>query len=428
MRPLDQVSANPFYAGNFPAYSAQMQPGLGNIQASQNSILPSLYNSQQDYGSPTYAEGGQVSLKDIAQHLSNMGQGDDSVLAHIHPLEAMELSKKYGSSGINPITGLPQYGFKIGRFFKKLLPVVGAVVGSVLGGPAGGTIGGALGGAAKGQSGKHGLFKGSLLKPSLTGAGIGLGTGLGAQMLGMGPGASGMSALGKGVGQSGGFLSNIGLSNIPGLSSLFSGGAGGAGAAAGQGGILSSLGGSNLLQNGLLGAAALGIMKGKMKPAKYEAPQYTPLPELPAPREHWRPDQQPTPYTPRERVLRGFHPNVYKAGELPEFEYFEPDSPLRAYAHGGYAEHGGYTPREAGRYFHGEGGGQADKILSLLSPTEYVLDSDFMANLGDGDPDEGARKVDAARIKLRREKRSASVNKIPPKAKSFEHYLKARRR
>lgn len=55
-----------------------------------------------------------------AKKLQSYGTGGDSVLAHINPDEARTLQRAGGMS-INPITGLPEYGFlkKIGKVLKK---------------------------------------------------------------------------------------------------------------------------------------------------------------------------------------------------------------------------------------------------------------------------------------------------------------------
>lgn len=60
----------------------------------------------------------------------------------------------------------------------------------------------------------------------------------------------------------------------------------------------------------------------------------------------------------------------------------------------------------------------------MLAPGEYVWDADTVAALGDGSTEEGARKLDALRERIRRHKRSAPASKIPPKAKKPEQYLK----
>lgn len=72
----------------------------------------------------------------------------------------------------------------------------------------------------------------------------------------------------------------------------------------------------------------------------------------------------------------------------------------------------------------GPGGGQDDMVPARLSPGEYVLDADTMANLGDGNPEEGARRMDGFRERIRAHKRSGPLSSIPPKAKMPEAYLR----
>ena len=77
------------------------------------------------------------------------------------------------------------------------------------------------------------------------------------------------------------------------------------------------------------------------------------------------------------------------------------------------------------KYLRGyRGGGQSDNIMAMLSPNEYVMDAATVADLGDGNPDEGARKLDSMRENIRQHKRSASPKSIPPKSKSPEQYIK----
>jgi hypothetical protein len=75
----------------------------------------------------------------------------------------------------------------------------------------------------------------------------------------------------------------------------------------------------------------------------------------------------------------------------------------------------------------GAGGGQDDLIPALLADGEYVMDADIVAALGDGSSKEGAAKLDKFREAIRKHKRSAPLNKIPPKAKSPLAYLKEAR-
>lgn len=108
----------------------------------------------------------------------------------------------------------------------------------------------------------------------------------------------------------------------------------------------------------------------------------------------------------------------------------------RGYAVGGavnepvdyvYGPEDRYYARHAKRGFHvtGPGTGQSDDIPTMLADGEYVFDSDTVAALGDGSNKAGAAVLDKFREQIREHKRSASVDKIPPKAKSPLEYLKA---
>lgn len=72
----------------------------------------------------------------------------------------------------------------------------------------------------------------------------------------------------------------------------------------------------------------------------------------------------------------------------------------------------------------GEGGGQDDLVEARLSPGEYVFDAESVSMLGDGNNEEGARKLDELRQKLRAEKRAAPSGKIAPPAKGALSYIK----
>lgn len=73
---------------------------------------------------------------------------------------------------------------------------------------------------------------------------------------------------------------------------------------------------------------------------------------------------------------------------------------------------------------HGNGSGQDDLVHAKLSPGEYVMDADTVASLGDGNNAHGAKVLDAWREELRKHKRSANENAIPPKANTPSSYLK----
>jgi hypothetical protein len=74
----------------------------------------------------------------------------------------------------------------------------------------------------------------------------------------------------------------------------------------------------------------------------------------------------------------------------------------------------------AHKQHHKEGG----KVPAMIADGEYVLPSAFVSALGKGDSDIGAANLDKMRHALREHKRSAPINKIPPKSKSPLEYLR----
>lgn len=77
-----------------------------------------------------------------------------------------------------------------------------------------------------------------------------------------------------------------------------------------------------------------------------------------------------------------------------------------------------------GHFVQGAGDGQSDDIPAMLADGEYVFDADTVAALGNGSSKAGALQLDKMRESIRKHKRSAPHNKIPPKAKSPLEYLK----
>ena len=101
-------------------------------------------------------------------------------------------------------------------------------------------------------------------------------------------------------------------------------------------------------------------------------------------------------------------------------------APANHFARGGLStmhtmQHGEHTG--AGPVY-GAGGGQDDLVPARLSPGEYVFDADTVAQLGDGNSEEGARRLDAWRKHLREHKRGAPSSEIPPKARDPQYYLR----
>lgn len=86
---------------------------------------------------------------------------------------------------------------------------------------------------------------------------------------------------------------------------------------------------------------------------------------------------------------------------------------LRVLAHGGSAQH-----------VRGPGSGREDLVEALLSADEYVIDAETVAMLGDGSPEEGARRLDEMRQNVRRHKGKAlAKGKFSPNAKAPEQYI-----
>ena len=73
---------------------------------------------------------------------------------------------------------------------------------------------------------------------------------------------------------------------------------------------------------------------------------------------------------------------------------------------------------------HGPGDGQSDDIPAMLADGEYVIDAETVAQIGNGSTKAGAQALDKFRESIRAHKRSAPINKIPPKTKALTSYLK----
>lgn len=84
----------------------------------------------------------------------------------------------------------------------------------------------------------------------------------------------------------------------------------------------------------------------------------------------------------------------------------------------------GYQSGGPRRLVKGPGTGRSDDIPARLSDGEYVMDAETVALLGDGSTDEGARRLDALRQKLRMQKgKQLARGKFSSAAKNPEEYL-----
>lgn len=199
--------------------------------AETNTAYPQGYN-------PTgYAKGGKVQNTKkkgqnspypmLAEMIRQQGKGEDTILAHINPLEAMMLKSMGGSGTINKKTGLPQFGFfnNPGKWLKSVAGGgLGAIIGNMIlpgvGGMVGGALGGGIGSKARGRkdvgaSALRGLGIGAMA-PTLAGlAGSGLNSlgasGVGGTLSKYGNDNAIMPALEKlfGIGNSGSSLGNV---------------------------------------------------------------------------------------------------------------------------------------------------------------------------------------------------------------------------
>lgn len=108
---------------------------------------------------------------------------------------------------------------------------------------------------------------------------------------------------------------------------------------------------------------------------------------------------------------------------------YAPTSSLRSglgagfnFAHGG-ALNSAINQHGDGHLVQGPGGGQDDLVPAHLSPGEWVADSNFVSALGDGNNEEGARRLYAMRRQVMRDK--GMKHDVPPKLeKSPLQYLK----
>jgi hypothetical protein len=453
---------------------------------SQDASLP---NSNMFDDNPVpYAKGGKVKGGEVkktkkpkrgnsspypvlAEMIRKQGNGEDTILAHINPLEAHILKSLGGSGTINKKTGLPQFGLfsNPAKWLKGSLGgATGAILGNMILPGIGGVIGGALGGAA----GSAARGRKDHLQAGLRGAGMGA-------ML-----PSGTSALGSLTGNQ--TLSNYGNANAI-LPSIGLGGSSGGQYASpatnmmslnGMGGgaspaqymqapavdnrsFMEKLGDnskdyltqpSNLLA---LGTAAAQYA-GREKPVKPKSPE-----QIADEERRYRNASRLTPaeleaeeayeFARREAARRlKYNALREKLGEIgslhrrvnsPEeygqkgrwLEYYDnPEltgEPIRM--NEGGEVHSPYNymaeevefPNSLAGYLQGNTGGQDDLIDAKLSDGEYVIDAATVSDLGDGNNGAGARKLDAFRESVRRHKRGGKIS-LPPKSKSLEHYLR----
>ena len=413
----------------------------------------------------------------LAEMIRQQGEGEDTILAHINPIEA-EMLKVMNGGKVNPVTGLPQFGLFSNpkKWFKSVAgPAAGVILGNMILPGIGGVIGGAFGGAAGSMVRGRNDMGQAMLRGGAMGAMLPTAASL------AGSGASSMGA--KGLG---GYLSNYGAQNAV-LPSIGLGNLGSSigGASAGNAPVSEIVAKeaantaategaksaaeksftdmlmdnsksffsqpSNLLTAAIVG----GSLMNRPKPPKEKSPE-----ELADEKKRYEMALMLTPaeqaakeaadlaaeqsrrriarnkFLPEERFnieplyVKTNSPEDYKKkGRWLEY-YNNPEfagSPVMM-KEGGLAkprmsyemEEFSY-PSGLGFYVSGESSGQGDKIPAMLSDGEYVIPADVLAHLGDGNNNAGAKKLDAMVGKVRSSK--GMKNTLPPKSKSLTAYL-----
>jgi hypothetical protein len=375
------------------------------------------------------AHGGKVGA------LAAYGRGDDDSLAHVaegelmlppefqrrHPGVLNMIHRAMSDEGmdprdyragdvidVNPHTGLPEFGFWK-TIKQNVLPVAAGAATSYL------TGSDILGGLAAGVGSK------------LMGADWGEAIGMGALT---GLGSAGLGLSGEGPGMLGELLGQTAVNgSATGPGGMF-GGVNTASATGGDdGGFLSGIGdwlGENPEKAALGATAALSLLGGAGDDAKAGDAEYKNIND-PAYAEQVRQGFDTWNVNP-EAQAPGSDYNWYAYGQVPSFMFF--DNAVQEAP--GMKEGGALSAVERGNKSalailgsvpKGSGGGQDDNVPAVLAHGEHVLDADLVSALGDGDNDEGHRKIEQMKKKIRKHKRSAPADRIPPRAKSPLEYL-----
>ena len=199
----DMAENNPYMANNasiMPNYYAEG----GMVENEEISPLIALMGQEEPNQKETKPKADNNPYPSLAEMIRQQGEGDDTVLAHINPVEA-EMLRVMNGGKINPVTGLPQFGLFSNpkKWFKSVAgPAAGVVLGNMLlpgiGGVIGGAMGGGLGSMVRGRN--------DMGQAMLRGGAMGAMVPTAASLVG-----SGANALGaKGLGAT---LSNYGAQN-----------------------------------------------------------------------------------------------------------------------------------------------------------------------------------------------------------------------
>ena len=405
-------------------------------------MAPQMGMPEMGQAPQQFAMGGEVNgdpqMKMVAQYLQNQGRMGDTILAHINPQEAAMLKRMGGSGKINPVTGLPEFGWfedKIVKPVKKFAKsTVGkAVIGVGLAFLTGGTslvasaaaatglsttaIAGAIGGmGASALAGDKGL---DIVKNGIMGAMGGTAvdayntaggfTGNFLPQLGQNVKATGSTLL-KAPGAVGDYL----LGTTPAAGAGGATAAGAAKTAAAKTGIGSLLPSTSTLVGGTALAYGLGAFdkenpnpedlglgfKRDTTPTQealkllYEDPRYRiklgNVSTAPSP---VGPVSQAAPFSREDYVLA--RPQDYGVRTLAQGGIAATKQPIYGYVGGGSPQY----PRRTGE-IAGRGTGTSDDIPAMLSDGEFVFTAKAVRNMGSGDRKEGAKRMYAAMKQL----------------------------
>jgi hypothetical protein len=473
---LNQLTGNNQYAdrSNVPNYADGGQVDM------IEEYLPE--HSEDEELEDAYLESEELEVEEeykpyhsLAEIIRQQGSDEDTILAHINPIEAAVLKSIGGSGTINPKTGLPQFGLFSNpkKWFKSTIgPAAGLILGNMVLPGLGGIIGGALGGAA----GSHVRGRKDHLQSALRGGAMGAMAPSAASLLG-----SGASAMGAtGVGSS---LSNYGATNAI-LPSI------GMGAKAGVESTASTVGGEvakegakeaakeagkkaveqsftdKLMANGKdfftqpSNIMSTAVLANQLIPQKEKKEKQTTPEEIAANEKRYRNAARlsraeldaDADYSINQRDAKRRARNKLYGQEPATLNMFRRVNSPQEYANTGrWLEHsdnpeftgnpinmkegGGYHPRfdyeiEEMLYptglvgfLQGYSGGQDDDVNAKLSDGEYIIDASTVSDLGDGNNANGAKKLDQMRRNIREHKRGGSIN-LPPKAKSLLNYMR----
>ena len=415
----------------------------------------------------------------LAEIIRQQGEGEDTILAHINPIEAAVLKSMGGSGTINPKTGLPQFGLFSNpkKWFKSVVgPAAGVVLGNMILPGLGGIIGGALGGAAGSSIRGRKDHLQSALRGGLMGTIAPTAAGL------LGSGASSIGATGAGnyltnYGTRNAILPSLGIGNSASSSSIPQVVQAGEQASstasreainklaeekAKKGFFDSLVGNSKDFFTQPANLMSTAILANQLIPQKEKKVKETTPEEIATNEKRYRNASRlsqseleaEAAYSLAQREakrraksnLYGLEnssiPQLYRKVNSPaEYEntrrwleyYDNPEftgNQVRMKEGGAYHSGlGDYEIEEIGYpmgiigYLNGYSGGQDDDINAKLSDGEYVIDASTVSDLGDGNNANGAKKLDQMRRNIRVHKRGGSI-KMPPKAHSLLSYMR----